>query len=194
MSKEKEKKEQPIISWDTCAIIKNRADDLIEQNKGNREDDPELEELDEDEAWRIAAEDSFIFDDEWEYVMEYLTEIMTEINPDGGWFTTGENMGWQHRSGYKSFKADDGEKFMEEILPKTDCTFHIYRRKDNDGVEYLYIRNAHHDAPTGEFYTVYPAKMCEHCGEVMQKEDEKTTSEGGIVCELCYDYYYKEEE
>lgn len=88
----------------------------------------------------------------WESVVECLTEEMTALNPEGdGWYAEGRNMGWQHRSGYSYFRADDGEKFLRAILPKTDCTFTITCAPDA-----FHIRNAHHDAPTGEFYTARP--------------------------------------
>ena len=197
MPKVKEKtEEKPVITWDTCEIIKFYAKDLMEQNEIEREDDPEVEELTEEEAWERAAGSDFLFTDEWEYITEYLTEIMVEINPGGGWSATGEDLGWQKRSGYKRFKAESGEDFIKELLPETDCTFRIYRRKDKDGTEYLYIKNSTHDAPMGEHYNIYKAEVCSNCDEIIEAGSEKDLRDigEGIVCNYCYDHYFREDD
>jgi hypothetical protein len=133
---------QLVASWDTCEIAQAQAEYL-------REDDPDLS---EDEAFARACADADLLDFEWRHVVDCLTDVLREIAPDGHFHAEGRNMGWQRRRGYKDFRADDGQSFLRELLPDTDCTFTIER----EGAT-LHIRNAHHDAPCGEFYTVVPA-------------------------------------
>jgi hypothetical protein len=104
-----------------------------------------------------------LIEDQWEYICDWLGEWMKEINPSGiDWFATVENFGWRHLNGKTAFEAKDGEGFLDKVLPKTDCTFKIYKREGH-----LEINNAHHDAPCGgEMYYIYPGKTCEACGKV----------------------------
>lgn len=49
------------------------------------------------------------------------------------------------RARAEDLAANDGQQFLRKLLPNTDCTFWIEREN-----QVLHIRNAHHDAPTGE--------------------------------------------
>lgn len=97
-----------------------------------------------------ASKDPFPYTDAYECVQNCLTALMEKLNnPTNHWRADAVNLGWQHRSGFLEFEAENGKEMLLKILPKCDCTFDIY--DDGDSIR---IRNAHHDAPTGEFYHI----------------------------------------
>ncbi len=128
--------------------------------KANKESEMEL----------VIWEDSDFWYWEWEKLIENLQEVLDQKNPDGTWRIEGEDLGWQRLSGYKylncfvrnelptrkSYGHSDAGKFLQEILPKTDCRFEIY-----DEGETIRINNFHHDAPTGEVYICRPCSQQE---------------------------------
>jgi hypothetical protein len=78
-----------------------------------------------------------------------------KMNIHGGWKAEVENFGWRYLSGSKFFMAHTGRNLLGHILPKTDCTFRIYRRGKG-----FAINNAHHDSPTwNEWYFITPSKL-----------------------------------
>ncbi len=134
----------PFLVWDTCEIAVDQAKYLVENGEA----------ADEDEGFAMACNDSDLYTLEWEWLTESLTETLNEINPDGYWHAEVANFGWRSQSGYSDFKADNGNQFLANILPKTDCTFRVFLDADNT----LRIQNSHHDAPTGnEWYTIRAA-------------------------------------
>lgn len=137
---------RPFIVWDTCEIAQNHVESL-------KEEDPEL---DEDQAFSDACADSWLYESEWDYITEFLTEKMKEINPDDrNWYCEAAGMGWRKRNGHKTFHATTGQELLRAILPDTECTFQIYlKQNESDGEKYLYIVNSHHDA-MGEVYEIY---------------------------------------
>ena len=140
-----------IASWDECQI----ADDEVKYRLENWEEfyqnyydtkDENLGEPDED-----LVRDN-LFQDEWEYLIEYLTEIIQKKNSDGYWKVEVENFGWRNLNGHKYLNAISGQELLSKILPKTDCTFYIF----NFG-KGLAIQNYHHDSPIGnEWYYLKP--------------------------------------
>lgn len=131
--------ENLFLSWDTVRIYQNQADYLYESGQA----------CSEEEALQMAYEDEDLISSEWSFLIQELSEKIQEINPTGNWKAEGKNLGWQRMSGLKYFLASTGTKFLQELLPKTDCTFYIYLIEN--GFE---ITNYHHDAPTGETYIV----------------------------------------
>ena len=160
-AQESEQDRGPYLIWDTCDVTKHHAEYL-------REEDPELS---EDEAWKQASEDDFIFEHEWDYLLELLEEKMKEINEDGYWLVRVENFGWRSISGYQKFETTSAKEFLRKVLPDTDCTFHIFVTKDaQSGGEMLAIRNWHHDSPMGnEWYYARPISEATYNDE---EEDE----------------------
>lgn len=91
-------------------------------------------------------------DFEWDYLIEELDELIKEVNSDGYWYCTVENFGWRNQSGHAYLKFDTAQEMISRVLPKTDCSFNIFREKSN-----IRIQNYHHDSPTGnEWYELTP--------------------------------------
>jgi hypothetical protein len=89
----------------------------------------------------------------WNDDMNYLTEIMDEINRDIHWYCKTVNNGWAKRRGYQYFKALTGNKLLHELLP-ADSSFTIKRHG-----RMLIINASHHDSPCGgEMYYIVPGK------------------------------------
>lgn len=85
-------------------------------------------------------------------IEEELNNLLSDPDFDGNkyWYIEGRNLGWRNRSGHKFAKISNGSEFMSEILPNTECTFYIEKNEDKT----LTLYNYHHDAPTGESYTL----------------------------------------
>lgn len=132
--------ESPYIVWDTCDIAEAQVKFMVEE-----------EGMSEDEARKSAYTDDSIYENEWDFVLESLGDKLTQYNPDGKWYAEVKGFGWRRLDGHKVFNADSAAKFLQEILPRTDCTFKIYVFDDEKRIE---INNFHHDAPTGEWYHV----------------------------------------
>lgn len=133
-----------LTGYDTCDIIDN-------QVKFKLEEDNE-EELTEEQIYDSVSQDSFLFQDEFEYMTEHLTEIIQRKNQGGYWKATVNNFGWRNQDGYNYFYADTGIDLLRGILPDTDCTFKIYNYGKG-----IAIQNWHHDSPMGnEWYYITP--------------------------------------
>ncbi len=103
-------------------------------------------------SWDPSDFDSDDVEFEWDYFLEELTEIIKQINKDGYWYCEVENFGWRSQSGYAYLEFDDGAGLVGKVLPKTDCSFKVYREGKN-----LKIQNFHHDSPMGnEWYELKP--------------------------------------
>ena len=136
-----------IAEWDETDII----DKEIEYRLENWENDFD-EKPDEDEAREFVYKDQDLFEREWEYFIEYLTEIIIKKNPNCYWKVIVNNFGWRSVNGHKYLYATSGQELLNKILPKTDCTFYIH----NFG-KGLAIQNYHHDSPIGnEWYYLKP--------------------------------------
>jgi len=161
-SQESEKAPLAYAAWDTCDIAKYHAEYL-------REEDPELS---EDEALERAFSDQDLYEHEWDYLLESLTEKIGEINEEGYWFVSIDDFGWRNQSLRGMFEADDGKTFLQKVLPNCDCTFRIYVRDAEDGGKMFYIHNFHHDSPMGESYYVWPISAAKFHGEDEEGEEE----------------------
>lgn len=128
-----------VARWDICEIAQDRARVL-------QEDDPDLS---DDDAFQQACLDNDIIQMEWDWLLEDFEPVLRDLSPDGWFHVEGRNMGWRRRTGWKTLRAETAQHFFDQTLPDTDCTFVIEREGPM-----LHITNYHHDAPTGEFYTV----------------------------------------
>jgi len=166
-----------LAAWDTCDIATEQAKRLIKEG----------DITDEDTAFQIACEDQDLYTMEWEYLIEYLTELMAGRNPGGAWECNAKNFGWRSLDGYKYFAAETGADFLSAILPKTDCTFKIFDFQNGEGFA---VQNWHHDSPMGrEWYYVMPDKreQCPTCGDTDEKGYHKECPEcKAYYCEYCF--------
>lgn len=108
---------------------------------------------------------------DWDVMTRELTDEMKKKNPGMEWEANVENFGWRGVGGFKpKFRAENGEDLLLKVLPKTGCSFHIFKYKDGFKIE-----NAHHDKPVGgEWYKILPA--CK-AGEVRDWDTEKCKKE-----------------
>jgi len=153
MSDKNKKEETLILEWDDC----QRIDDEVKYRMSNGEPDGYVltGSAEEDAIRREVYADHDFWSSLWNDTMERLDCLLNETFPEKlGFMVEGSNMGWRHRSGHKWIKHDcdkPGQHLLKEMLPDTDCTWRLY--KDIDG---LRMWNAHHDAPTGERYVIWP--------------------------------------
>jgi hypothetical protein len=137
------------LTWDTFGITQHQAQFLVETGEAT----------DEDEGFRMACEDSDLVTVEWDFMLAELTEKMLEINVGGHWQGEVVNFGWNKCHGFTEFVANNGGDLLANVLPKTDCTFHIYIENERC----FKIQNFHHDSPTGnEWYTLIPLTSALH--------------------------------
>ncbi len=124
--------EEPVATYGDDWVSDADVDDAIENNPISR----------------ILSEDNQ--DSSWENVLYELNKLMEKFNTSD-WNVDGENLGWRGISGKATIHATDAKELLREILPKTDCSFEIYDKKDH-----ITIINSHHDR-MGEVYNIYPA-------------------------------------
>jgi hypothetical protein len=100
----------------------------------------------------------FDTDSEETWLMEdFLDDFrmdMHQMNPNGSWHAEGINIGWRKLSGYKDFSTTDAEELIQYIAPKTQS----YRGQCRVYDYHIELTLYHHDAPTGESYTIIPSK------------------------------------
>lgn len=130
------------LVWDEYDIAQGQARFLIEQGEHDNEDD----------AFNAARGDSDLYLIEFDYFLECFTDILQEISPGGHFFIEGTNMGWRHLSGTLGLTADCARSFIEQAFPKTNEW--TLRGEYDPQAKTLSYRLSHHDAPTGECYTL----------------------------------------
>jgi len=114
-----------LLAWDTLAIIEGEVE--------SRRESGEYPHLSDAELFRKVCEDHDLFHFHWRDLCDALTEIMEQRNLDGWWYAEMKNFGWRKLDGHKTFRAGAGEKLLRQILPDTECTFHIYDYADGRG-------------------------------------------------------------
>jgi len=136
-----------LVKYDEAEALESE----LEYRKEERKEELEAGELTQEELEHIVyAGDSLDF--YWEDVKGLLDEILAKKNKEGYWKATVNNFGWRNLDGLKYFVADNATDFLQEILPKTDCTFKIFNYGKG-----LAIQNYHHDSPMGnEWYYIRP--------------------------------------
>ena len=96
---------------------------------------------------------------EWEDFCIAVGELVKSRFKTGYVKCSAENLGWQHRSGYKVFECDTtkdsmtvGRNFVSSFTPNCDWCATVYSLNKGHG---LYFRVSHHDAQ-GEHYYLTP--------------------------------------
>jgi hypothetical protein len=132
-----------LMKWDVASIIEKEVKYRLDS--WQFPDEP-----DEEQIRQEVAEN--VFEDELEFLYDYLTEVMAKKNNDIYWCAEVTSFGWQSLNGKKIFKADTGEELLRQILPKTECTFKIFNYGRG-----IALQNWHHDSPVGkEWYYIMP--------------------------------------
>ena len=130
------------LTWDETEIANARAAEFLAA---------EIAET-EEEAFSMAISDMDVMQWEFDDFKEQLKAILDDISPEGFFYVEGRNMGWRHLSGNADIKADSAEGYIEKAFPKTsEWTFRGTYDPQKKALDYTLY---HHDAPTGEFYTV----------------------------------------
>ncbi len=130
------------LLWDESAIIDDKAQDLLESGIAETES----------EALEMAALDHDFIEWEFDDFLEEFGRILRRISSKGQYFVEGKNMGWRHRSGWAIVDAQDVRNFLSKAFPKTsDWTLRGQFDRKRRILSYTLF---HHDAPTGELYTV----------------------------------------
>lgn len=153
---------------------------------------------------------------EWECLLGELDTLIKKFS--GYWWVEVTSFGWQALSGHQEFTAEDGQTFLQKLLPQTDCHFKIYYDDDMDipnwlsenvkKLKGLRIQNFHHDSPTGrEWYyalDVGDLIQCSECEKFFPEGDyyEHTWEDeyGPCVehdenlCAACGKQYYEEDD
>lgn len=129
--------------------------DIIEQDVKYNRESGEFGDKTDQELFDMASEDNDIFRIEWEYVIDEMTNHLE--NKTGYFHIYSNSMGWDNRSGYKYFFAEDGETFFREVLPDCELTMNI--KSHYKGYK---MRLSHHDRPMGETYIIKPISEKEY--------------------------------
>jgi hypothetical protein len=107
----------------------------------------------------------------WDDLTDELTYILRRKNKSGDWYAKVSGFGWRGMDGEQRIEgvADTGQKFLNKILPDTDCHFKIYDYGKNG----LAINNFHHDSPTGaEWYYIVPFRYKKELQESLELENK----------------------
>lgn len=130
------------LLWDEGAFLDSRATDFLESGIVETES----------EAFEMASLDHEFLEWEFEDFLESFEHILRRISPKGRYFVAGENMGWRHHSGSAIIEALDARSFISGAFPKTsEWTLRGHFDRKHRILTYTLF---HHDAPTGEHYTV----------------------------------------
>lgn len=153
------KYEESEVYWDEGKIFSDRVD-FLQVEEG----------LSEDEAIKQASNDPFLYELDYECIMDRFNEILQSVTSrfyhkvggkyDKGYFyVTGRNLGWRGKSGFKVVGAENAQDLIREVLPNTQCTWFLFRPDDKREPR-LILNNFHHDTRFsgmgGEWYDIYP--------------------------------------
>ena len=130
------------LVWDEHEIIKEQARYLLEEGEAT----------DEKDAFEMACCDSDHISFEYDDFLEGFSAILKKLSKKGRFHVEGRNMGWRHLSGELELDADDAHRFIDRTFPRTSEW--TLQGEFDPALKCLTYRLYHHDAPTGEHYTV----------------------------------------
>ncbi len=141
-------KREALLYWDECDIVSEESKYRMEHKEDFFYPNDITEEKIREDIWK----DSSWWMDQYTFFYEALTELIQERQKrysNKNWLVTMHNFGWRGTNGWKILEADNGEDFLQGILPKAQCTFYIFPYQKTG----LKIQNFHHDSPVGnEWY------------------------------------------
>lgn len=134
------------LVWDEHEITQTKMRDYLESAIA----------VTETEAHDLAANDHELLEYAYEDFIEDFDAILAHISKDRLYFVEGSNMGWRRLSGHLGLSALDARAYITRAFPRTsDWTL----KGTYDGrCKVLSFILWHHDAPTGEHYTVRPGR------------------------------------
>ncbi len=134
------------LLWDETELVEQRASEL--QETGGHA-------CAQQDAFDMALADADLLAIAFEDFQDEFSAVLRALSPQGHFHIEGRYMGWRRLSGFLDLQADDACTFMRRAFPKTcEWTLRGIFYPEQNRLEYTLT---HHDAPTGEFYTVRPA-------------------------------------
>lgn len=148
------------LIWDEHEITQAKIRDYLESGIAAREQD----------ALALAANDATLMAFEYEDFLEGFTAILQHISQDGLFFIEGRNIGWRHLSGHLGLFAPSSRDFIARAFPRiSQWTLKgMYDRRRR----VLTYTLSHHDAPTGEYYTVRRGYR-HRCGDICAERERR---------------------
>lgn len=131
----------PLV-WDEHEIIQQQARYFLEEREAENEN----------EAFEMACCDSDHIGFEYDDFLNDFSAILKKLSKTGRFHVEGRNMGWRHLSGELDLDANNAQLFIERSFPRTSEW--TLQGEFDPALKSLTYRLYHHDAPTGEHYTV----------------------------------------
>jgi hypothetical protein len=159
--------EAPIweLGWDEYVLANAHAQALLASGWCATESDAFEAALADEMSLRVAFED----------FLEDFTVILKDLSPQGYFHVEGRDMGWRRLSGTLGLQATDARAFIARAFPHTsEWTLQGAYHPAEATLRY---RLSHHDAPTGERYTVRQGILCPATGEILRAPP--AAAEGG---------------
>ena len=148
------------LIWDESEIIEAKAKDYIESGIAESQT----------EAYDLAANDAELIEFAYDDFLEGFDAILRHICKDGLFFVEGRNMGWRHLSGHLGLAVPDARAYIARAFPR--ASEWTLRGKYDRKKKSLSFTLWHHDAPTGEQYTVRRG-YCISCGDIAGERERK---------------------
>lgn len=130
------------LTWDEHEIAQAKARQYLEDGLASTDK----------EAFEMSITDYELMEFEYDDFLDDFTAILRHICKDGLFYVEGRNMGWRHLSGHLGLAAADARAFIAAAFPRTSQW--TLRGQYDRRRRVLTYTLFHHDAPTGEFYTV----------------------------------------
>ncbi len=130
------------IVWDEFKTIEHHASYLLQEGEAATEK----------EAFDMACCDSDFIGLEYDDFIAEFSAILKKISAKGRYHVEGRNIGWRFLSGTLELEAINAEAFIHRAFPKTS-EWRLEGQYD-PAAKTLTYQLYHHDAPTGESYTV----------------------------------------
>ena len=130
------------LTWDENEIAQTKAKDYLESGIAKTDK----------EAFEMSISDSELMEFEYDDFLEDFTAILQHISKDGLFYMEGRNMGWRHLSGHHGLAASNARDFIARSFPRTSEW--TLRGEYDRRCRVFSFTLSHHDAPTGELYSV----------------------------------------
>jgi hypothetical protein len=148
------------LIWDEHAIVQAKALNYLETGIAKTDK----------EAFEMSINDGELMEFEYDDFLDDFTAILQHISKNGLFFIEGRNIGWRYLSGHLGLVASNARDFIAKAFPRTaEWTL---RGEYNRRCKVLTFTLCHHDAPTGEYYTV-KCGYRHSCGDIEGKRERR---------------------